>query len=79
MIFDEKVNQGVSEKKKICQSHIAFILQKYIEEYKNSRICEFVSKREALLVLSGFIVVKIFKSIHCCKKVSFLVKCCSYN
>ena len=30
------------------------MLQKYLEEeYKKSRICEFVSERAALLVLSG--------------------------
>ena len=33
------------------------MFQKYIEEeYKISRLCEFVSKRGALLVLLGFIV-----------------------
>ena len=45
------------------------MLQKYIEEeYKKSRICELVSEMAALLVLSGFIVLKTFKSIHYCKK-----------
>ena len=51
------------------------MLQKYIEEeYKKKQdLCEFVSKREALLVLSGFIVLKIFKSIHCCKKLLSII------
>ena len=50
------------------------MLQKYMEKkYKKSRICEFVSKRAALLVLSGFILVKMFKSIHCCKKLGSIV------
>ena len=71
MLFDEKANQGVSEEKQKQQkqSHITFMLQKYIEKKcKKSRICEFVSKMAALLVLSRFIVLKVFKSIHCCKK-----------
>ena len=50
------------------------MLQKYMEKkYKKSRICEFVSKRAALLVLSGFILLKMFKSIHCCKKLGSIV------
>ena len=34
-----------------------------------NKICEFVSERAAFLVLSGFIVLEVIKSIHCCKKI----------
>ena len=38
------------------------------KKHKKSRISEFVSKRAALLLLSGVILLKMFKSIHCCRK-----------
>ena len=51
-----------------------FMLQKYIqEEFLKSEICDIVSKKAALLILSGFIVLKIFKSIHCYKKLWSIV------
>ena len=84
MLFDKKANEGVSEKQNvnnqdICQSYITFMLQKYIEE--KSRVCEYVSKRAASLVHSGFIVLEIVESIGCCIKfeVSFAVNSYSYN
>ena len=65
MFFDEKANQGVSGKKKLkqemCPSYITFMLQNTQKKnIKESRICD--------LVLSGFIVLKMFKFTHCCKK-----------
>ena len=58
------------------------MLQKEKKKKKEkSRVCEYVSKRAASLVLSGFIVLEIVKSIRCCIKfeVSFAVNSYSYN
>ena len=43
------------------------------KETWKSRICEFVSKMTALLLLSGVILLKMFKSIHCCRKLGSIV------
>ena len=54
-------------------SYHVYVSKIHRKKYKKSRISEFVSKRAALLVLSGFILLKMFKSIHCCKKLGSIV------
>ena len=49
-------------------SYHVYALKINKEEYKKSRIREFVSKRPALLVFSSSIVLEKIKSINYCKK-----------
>ena len=78
MFFDEKANQGVFEEKQkqlkdMTVSYHAYASKTHRKNIKKSTICEFVSKRAALLVLSGFILLKMFSSIHSWKKLGSIV------
>ena len=73
MFFDKKANQVIFEEKQKQLKGMKISYHVYTSKYKKSRVCEFVSKRTALLVLSGFILPIMFQSIHCCKKLGSIV------